>query len=67
MPLAWVMGVDWAECEKVGELIGIKSIANEFLAYQRLSEMKKNGDLSVRRRLGWRARYTLRKLLKGGE
>lgn len=48
MPLAWVMGVDWAECEKVGELIGIKSIANEFLAYQRLSEMKKNGDLSVR-------------------
>lgn len=48
MPLAWVMGVDWAECEKVGELIGIKSIANEFLAYQRLSEMKKNGDLSKR-------------------
>nr|XP_027214511.1 solute carrier family 28 member 3-like [Penaeus vannamei] len=48
MPLAWVMGVQWAECEKVGELIGIKTIANEFLAYQRLSEMLKNGELSKR-------------------
>ncbi|KAG7167256.1 Solute carrier family 28 member 3-like 2 [Homarus americanus] len=48
MPLAWVMGVDWSECDKVGELIGIKTIVNEFVAYARLAEMKNAGDLSVR-------------------
>lgn len=48
MPLAWVMGVDWSECDKVGELIGIKTIVNEFVAYARLAEMKKAGELSVR-------------------
>lgn len=48
MPLAWVMGVDWSECDKVGELIGIKTIVNEFVAYAKLAEMKKAGDLSVR-------------------
>lgn len=47
MPLAWVMGVDWAECGKVGELIGLKTILNEFVAYQKLSEMLKAGELSV--------------------
>lgn len=48
MPLAWVMGVDWAECDKVGELIGLKTILNEFVAYQRLAEMLEAGELSVR-------------------
>lgn len=47
MPLAWVMGVDWAECDKVGELIGLKTILNEFVAYQRLAEMLEAGELSV--------------------
>ena len=47
MPLAWVMGVDWAECGKVGELIGLKTILNEFVAYQKLSEMVKAEELSV--------------------
>lgn len=48
MPLAWVMGVDWSECDKVGELIGLKTIVNEFVAYARLSKMLKAGQLSVR-------------------
>ena len=47
MPLAWVMGVDWAECGKVGQLIGLKTILNEFVAYEKLSEMLKAGELSV--------------------
>lgn len=47
MPLAWVMGVDWVECDLVGELIGLKTIVNEFVAYAKLSEMKKAGLLSV--------------------
>ncbi|XP_045133390.1 solute carrier family 28 member 3-like isoform X1 [Portunus trituberculatus] len=48
MPLAWVMGVDWAECDKVGQLIGLKTILNEFVAYEKLSEMLKAEELSVR-------------------
>uniref|UniRef100_T1J7U7 BHLH domain-containing protein n=1 Tax=Strigamia maritima TaxID=126957 RepID=T1J7U7_STRMM len=40
MPLAFLMGVQWDECEAVGELIGMKTIVNEFLAYERLSEIK---------------------------
>ncbi|CAG0919828.1 unnamed protein product [Notodromas monacha] len=38
MPLAWTMGVEWEDCDEVGELIGIKTIVNEFVAYSRLSE-----------------------------
>ncbi|XP_063860890.1 solute carrier family 28 member 3-like isoform X2 [Scylla paramamosain] len=48
MPLAWVMGVDWDECDEVGQLIGLKTILNEFVAYEKLSEMLKAGQLSVR-------------------
>ena len=33
-PLAFMMGVDWVECEVVGKLIGIKTVVNEFIAYR---------------------------------
>jgi CNT family concentrative nucleoside transporter len=32
-PLAWVMGVPWADTAYVGSLIGIKTVLNEFFAY----------------------------------
>ena len=32
-PLAWVMGVPWAETGYVGGLIGLKTTLNEFVAY----------------------------------
>jgi CNT family concentrative nucleoside transporter len=32
-PLAWVMGVPWADSQYVGGLIGIKTSLNEFVAY----------------------------------
>lgn len=47
MPAAWLMGVDWSECDEVGELIGLKTIVNEFVAYARLGEMIDQGMLSV--------------------
>ena len=34
MPLAFLMGVDWDECEAVGRLVGIKTVLNEFIAYR---------------------------------
>jgi concentrative nucleoside transporter, CNT family len=45
-PLAWVMGTPWAEADKVGSIIGIKTVVNEFVGYQQLGEMIKAGELS---------------------
>lgn len=36
MFLIYLMGVDWDDCGKVGELIGIKIFVNEFLVYGEL-------------------------------
>lgn len=47
-PLAWVMGVPWAEADKVGSLLGIKTVVNEFVGYIRLEEMVAAGELSER-------------------
>lgn len=42
MPLAFLMGADWADSPVVAELLGIKIFLNEFVAYQQLSTYKKN-------------------------
>jgi concentrative nucleoside transporter, CNT family len=36
-PLAYLMGVPWSEAPFVGELLGIKTVLNEFLAYQTMT------------------------------
>lgn len=48
MPLSWIMGVPWKECEDVGYLIGIKTVVNEFIAYKELGVYKKQKRLSRR-------------------
>lgn len=45
-PIVWLMGVDWNDSIYVGELLGTKTILNEFVAYPRLGEMKDAGMLS---------------------
>lgn len=47
-PLAWLMGVPWQDASTVGALLGVKTILNEFLAYQALGELVANGGLSPR-------------------
>ena len=32
-PVAWLLGVPWAEASEVGTLLGIKTVVNEFVAY----------------------------------
>lgn len=49
-PIAWCMGIEWAEAGQVGALLGIKSILNEFIAYIQLSAMPREA-LSDRSRL----------------
>ena len=36
-PVAWLLGVPWADCAKVGSLLGVKTAINEFVAYLQLS------------------------------
>ncbi|MFW6330836.1 MAG: NupC/NupG family nucleoside CNT transporter [Gemmatimonadota bacterium] len=48
-PLAWLMGVPWVDAVTVGSLLGIKTVANEFIAYLRLSDLLAgDGGLSPR-------------------
>lgn len=39
------MGVPWDQCEEVATLIGLKTVINEFVAYQKLGEFKRQGRL----------------------
>ena len=50
-PLAVLMGVPWADAPTVGSLLGIKTVLNEFLAYQQLGEAIASGQLSDRSRV----------------
>uniref|UniRef100_A0ABM0LXK3 Solute carrier family 28 member 3-like n=1 Tax=Saccoglossus kowalevskii TaxID=10224 RepID=A0ABM0LXK3_SACKO len=47
MPLAFLIGVEWADCHLVAELIGLKIFINEYVAYIRLAELIENGDNGV--------------------
>lgn len=40
-PLAWVMGVEWKDCQLVGQLLGEKTILNEFVSYGHFAEALK--------------------------
>ncbi len=49
-PLAWLMGIPASECLQAGELIGIKTVANEFIAYDQLgkADVGAEGQISQR-------------------
>ena len=57
-PLAWLMGVPWADAPAVGSLIGIKTAVNEFVAYLQLSSML-SGDTALQPRSVVIATYAL--------
>jgi CNT family concentrative nucleoside transporter len=47
-PLALLMGVSPADALQVGSLLGVKTVLNEFLAYQDLAGLIASGELSQR-------------------
>jgi len=49
-PLAWLIGIPWAECTRAGALLGVKTVLNEFVAYLQLAGTG-HGVLSERSRL----------------
>ncbi|CAD7077356.1 unnamed protein product [Hermetia illucens] len=40
IPLAWMLGIEWADCDIVAKVIASKTIINEFVAYERLGHYK---------------------------
>ncbi|MCL4146140.1 UNVERIFIED_CONTAM: hypothetical protein GTU68_054032 [Idotea baltica] len=46
-PLAWIMGVHWQDCYVVGQLLGTKTIVNEFVGYLQLRDLIKSGAIMV--------------------
>ena len=47
-PVAWLMGVSWEQAQSVGQLLGVKTIINEFVAYLQLGGMLSSGDVTGR-------------------
>jgi len=43
-PIAWSMGVPWHDAPVVGNLLGTRMAANEFVAYRELSALKRTLD-----------------------
>ena len=37
-PLAWLAGVSWHDATRVGSLLGVKTVLNEFIAYLQMSQ-----------------------------
>ena len=38
-PLAWLLGIPWAEAGTAGALLGIKTVLNEFIAYATMAQL----------------------------
>jgi CNT family concentrative nucleoside transporter len=47
-PFAWLMGIPWQDAQAVGSLIGIKTVANEFVAYVELGQLIQDGSVAPR-------------------
>ncbi len=47
-PFAWLMGMPWQDCGRVGALLGERIVLNEFFAYLDLSREAANGAISPR-------------------
>ena len=48
-PLAWLMGVPWADAGTVGSLVGVKVVFNEFIAYLQLAQVMESAAALSRR------------------
>lgn len=46
-PICYLIGIDWKDTEAVGNIIGTKTIINEFVAFKLLGDYKKANTISV--------------------
>ncbi|MGL4515013.1 MAG: NupC/NupG family nucleoside CNT transporter [Lacipirellulaceae bacterium] len=47
-PVAWLMGITWDDCYRCGQLLGERTVLNEFIAYLNLSEIVKTKEIGER-------------------
>ena len=43
-PVAWLIGIPWHDCKLIGNLLGTRTIINEFLAFNELGKLKSTLD-----------------------
>jgi CNT family concentrative nucleoside transporter len=43
-PVAWVIGIPWKDCHTMGNLLGLRMVTNELIAFQRLSPLRESLD-----------------------
>jgi len=43
-PIAWLIGVPWHDCPIIGNLLGLRMVTNELVAFQRLGPMETTLD-----------------------
>ena len=43
-PVAWLIGIPWHDCLQIGNLLGLRMVTNELIAFQRLGPMKEALD-----------------------
>lgn len=48
-PLAWILGTPWEDCMAVGQLLGQKTILNEFVAYSNVPKV--SGDVGEKSKI----------------
>ena len=58
-PVAWLCGIPWHDCHKVGGLLGVKTVLNEFVAYNDMSQAYKADAHFLSPRSGLLATYAL--------
>ncbi|PHQ32534.1 NupC/NupG family nucleoside CNT transporter [Rhodopirellula bahusiensis] len=58
-PLAWLLGIPASECRAAGELIGLKTVANEFIAYQQLGQIVQSEEPTISARTATVLTYAL--------
>jgi concentrative nucleoside transporter, CNT family len=43
-PIAWLVGIPWRDCPAIGNLLGLRMVTNELVAFQRLGPMQSTLD-----------------------
>jgi len=43
-PIAWLIGIPWRDCPTIGNLLGLRMVTNELVAFQRLGPMQSTLD-----------------------
>jgi len=43
-PVAWLVGIPWRDCPAIGNLLGLRMVTNELVAFQRLGPMQSTLD-----------------------